>query len=406
MGGAGAPPVKVPNGGPNGAGDNYLACVSDGSGPNGKLVIFNLGSTWTGNWTTAGVTKITFMAKNPGTTNLTLRISLDGGGGRISVTNGVFLAAGSGWTPVTIPVAPADFTLVGGFNIASTLSNVSIMRIIHSTTPSWQGTTIVATLDLDVIAATTNVAPANDDAPGAILLTVDSGCSGSPFTNSDATQSSGEPFAACQGTAGYKTVWYQFTAPASGNVRISTDYSGGTMGSDSRLALFSASDVNNYATFTNIACDDDNGSVVPDKSILYATGLTSGNTYYIQVDGKDGSTATGIFCLTVDEMTSLMLSTATGCAAGQPLTLVNDNYTGWISSTDLSGNLVALISNPSGGTTSTYGNALNINAGPVRQDPVSLQYYLDRNFQINNSAVSNVNVRFFFLNSELRQSFI
>ena len=48
VGGAGAPPVNVPNGGPNGAGDNYLACVSDGSGPNGKLVIFNTGSTWTG----------------------------------------------------------------------------------------------------------------------------------------------------------------------------------------------------------------------------------------------------------------------------------------------------------------------------------------------------------------------
>jgi hypothetical protein len=244
----------------------------------------------------------------------------------------------------------------------------------------------------------------NDDAPGAILLTVDGGCSGSPYTNSGATQSAGEPFAACQGTAGFRTVWYKFIAPASGAVKISNDYSGGTMGTDSRLALFSATDVNNYATFTNIACDDDNGSTITDRSVLYATGLTPGNTYYIQVDGKDGSTAAGTFCLTVDELTSSMISTSTACAAGQNLSLVNDSYTGWLSATDINSKLVALISNPSGGTTtstSTYTHNLNINSGAVRTDAVSGQKYLDRNFSINNSSVSNANLRFFLLNTEL-----
>ena len=155
-------------------------------------------------------------------------------------------------------------------------------------------------------------------------MTLGSGCSGSPYTNAAASQSTGEPFAACQGTAGYKTVWFKFVAPASGNVRISTDYSGGTMGSDSRVALFSAEDVNNYATFSNLACDDDNGAVVGAKSILYATGLTAGNTYYVQVDGKNASTASGSFCVTVDEMASNMLATSTACAAGQSLSTVND----------------------------------------------------------------------------------
>ena len=242
----------------------------------------------------------------------------------------------------------------------------------------------------------------NDDAAGAILMTVGSGCSGSTFQNVGATQSTGEPFAACQGTAGYNTVWYKFTAPSTGNIRISNDFSGGTMGSDTRLALFSATNVNDYSTFTNIACDDDNGVTIPNHSILYATGLTSGNTYYIQVDGKDATAATGTFCLTVDELTSSMISTSTACTTGQPLTLVNNNYPGWLSSTDANGKLIALINNPSGGaTTSTYSSGLNINAGPVRADGVSLQKYLDRNFLINNAAVSNVNVRFFFLNSEL-----
>ena len=244
--------------------------------------------------------------------------------------------------------------------------------------------------------------PVNDDAPGAILVTVGAGCSGSPFTNLGATQSSSEPFAACKGTAGYKTVWYKFTAPVTRNVKISTDFSGGTMGTDSRIALFSATDVNNYATFTGIACDDDNGVIVTDKSILYATGLVSGNTYYIQVDGKDATTSWGTFCLSVDEMTSAMLSTATACAAGQSLVSVNNNYTGWLSATDVSGNLIALINNPSGpATTSTFTFNLNINAAATRQDVASLNYYLNRNYYISNAAVSNINLRFPFLNTAL-----
>ena len=220
--------------------------------------------------------------------------------------------------------------------------------------------------------------------------------------NSNATQSAGEPFAACKGTAGYHTVWYKFIAPVSGNIRVSTDFAGGTMGTDSRLALFAATNVNDYTTFSPVACDDDNGVTVADRSILFATGLTAGNTYYIQVDGKDGSSVMGSFCLAVDEMTSSMLATSTACAAGQSLDMVNDNYPGWLSATDANGKLVALINNPSGGaTTSSYTNSLNINSGLVRQDAASLQYYLDRNYNISNASVSNANIRFFFLTTEL-----
>ena len=160
--------------------------------------------------------------------------------------------------------------------------------------------------------------------------------------------------------------------------------------------------INAYATFTNLACDDDNGSTVSGRSILYASGLTPGITYYIQVDGKISSTTAGTFCLTVDDLNSSMLSTSTACAAGKPLTLINDNYTGWLSVVGTTGRLIALINNLSGGaTTSTYTSGININTAAVRQDATSLSYYLNRNYLINNASVSNVNVRFFFLNSEL-----
>ncbi len=243
--------------------------------------------------------------------------------------------------------------------------------------------------------------PANDDAPGAVSLTVGSGCAGNPFTNANATQSALEPFAACKGSAGFRTVWYSFSAPSSGAVKISNDFSGGTMG-DSRMALFTTTDVNDYSRFTNIACDDDNGATVGLRSILYATGLTAGTTYYIQVDVFDISTTAGTFCLSVDELSSSMLSASTTCAAGQSLSLYNNNYGGWISATDASGNLMALIQNNTGGAgTSTFDNSMNINAAAVRQDAVSGQFYLDRNYRITNSSVTNANVRFFFLNTEL-----
>lgn len=160
VGVAGVQPVNVPTGGPNGADDNYLSTTSTGgAGANNRLVIFNTGSTWNGNWTTAGVIFISFMARNPGGTDLTLRISLDGAGGRISSTNGIALAAGSGWTRINIPVSVADFSLVGGSDIAATLSGVSVMRILHCALPSWQGDIIAAALDIDVIQAAAGPLP-------------------------------------------------------------------------------------------------------------------------------------------------------------------------------------------------------------------------------------------------------
>ena len=131
----------------------------------------------------------------------------------------------------------------------------------------------------------------NDNAPGAILLIVGSGCTGPPFSNVGATQGVSEPFPACEGTSGYKTVWFKFIAPPGGNVQISNDYSGGTMGSDTRLALFSATDVNNYATFTSLACDNDNGVIVAERSVFYATGLIAGSTMPVLRRAGVGSSA-------------------------------------------------------------------------------------------------------------------
>ncbi|MBL0120111.1 MAG: hypothetical protein IPP89_14315, partial [Saprospiraceae bacterium] len=59
---------------------------------------------------------------------------------------------------------------------------------------------------------------------------------------------------------------------------------------DSRVALYSATNPADYTTFTYFSTDEDGGSVLGSgyMSVVYATGLISGNTYYIQV-GTYGS---------------------------------------------------------------------------------------------------------------------
>ncbi|MBL7743163.1 MAG: fibronectin type III domain-containing protein, partial [Chitinophagaceae bacterium] len=244
----------------------------------------------------------------------------------------------------------------------------------------------------------------NDDAPGAITLTVGAGCTGAIYTNVGATAGTGEVYPSCSGTI-QVPVWFKFVAPASGAVRISTDLGTGNTFTDSKVGLFSATNVNDYATFGILSCDDDGGSALGSGflSVVYATGLTAGNTYYIAVDKSTSSTTNGTFCIAVDELDASMLATANTCgSAYQSPFGSNTTYTGWVPLLDGSSRLVAMVKNPSGGSVSSYSVAQNINAAAVRTDVTSGQRYLDRNFRINNSgSATNVNVQFFFLNSEL-----
>ena len=241
----------------------------------------------------------------------------------------------------------------------------------------------------------------NDNAAGALPVTVGTACSTTTFTNVGATQSAGEPFASCNGsTAGFATVWYKFTAPASGAVRVSNDY-GGTLG-DSRLALFSATDSANYSTFSIIGCDDDNGVVSGARSTLYATGLTGGATYWIQVDGYNSTTTAGTFCLQVDVLDSAMLATSGSCVGGQGLG-VNLGYTGWTSLVDFNGDLIALVRNTVNSNSGYTPSYTVDNAPGVRQEPglpIVSRYYLDRNWLIN-AGTTNTDVQVFFTAAEL-----
>ena len=160
------PPENIADGGPGGTGDNYLQNVSSGGeGAGSKLVMFNT-VQWKGDYISAGVTDISMHMINLGATNLEMRLAFDGSsGGRFSSTNAVSLSAGSGWQTVVFPIGPSDLTSVdGGIDVNATLGNVTELRILHNTSPSWRGASIAATLGVDNITAS--------DIPVGLELTV------------------------------------------------------------------------------------------------------------------------------------------------------------------------------------------------------------------------------------------
>jgi glucose/arabinose dehydrogenase len=144
------PPVNISSGGPAGTTDNYLRLTSSGGfGEGSKLVAFNQ-SQWTGNYTAANIISIKADVRNFGSTNLMLRLALNGPGGYIYSIAGVSVSAGSGWQTVVFPVAASNLT---GGSVNTTLTNVTELRLLHKTTPGYMGDPVAATLGVDNLIA-------------------------------------------------------------------------------------------------------------------------------------------------------------------------------------------------------------------------------------------------------------
>lgn len=97
----------------------------------------------------------------------------------------------------------------------------------------------------------------------------------------------------CEGSL-TNTVWASFIAPESGAVQISTCNEGTNL--DTQLALYSADDCSDWESFQLISSGDDIlggcGSGDFYSSECFASCLTPGETYYIQMDGWEGATGT------------------------------------------------------------------------------------------------------------------
>jgi hypothetical protein len=275
--------------------------------------------------------------------------------------------ANANWTPTTgsfiIEYGPTSVHF-GTPGAGATAGNVNNTVVTASNVGTKQLTALTATtgysyvvrqdctgsangysLNSSAITFTTLAAPpANDEATSATAISLGVGCTGAIYTNVNATPTSASPSEPKNGGGdAFKTVWFTFVAPSSGAVRVSTDVGSGNSLTDSRVAIYSATNPSDYNTFTCISTDEDGGYLLSSgfMSVVYATGLISGNTYYVQVGTYGSSTTTGTFCMTVDEMNSLMLALTATCASTpqspylEPIQHTQDGFQFWMHQVNL-----------------------------------------------------------------------
>jgi len=111
------------------------------------------------------------------------------------------------------------------------------------------------------------------------------------------------PGAWCEGSI-TNTAWAFFVAEANATYEI-TSCNEGT-GFDTQLALYKATDCLGWSSFELIAASDDmaGGCTISNgyASLLYASCLEAGATYYVQVDGWEGGTGAAIISLRTVEV--------------------------------------------------------------------------------------------------------
>ncbi len=234
-------------------------------------------------------------------------------------------------------------------------------------------------------------APANDNIANATSLAIGSPCTTAPYTVFLATKETGEPIPSCWGGSPAVldgSVWFKFTAPASGNdVTVSTDFAVGTL-IDSQIGLYGPFNTGATPTMTSlgtaIACDEDGGitGVNGYMSIMTKKGLEPGATYYVQVDRYGSTTTAGTFCIQVSEAasnTAVVAPTVAACTAAPSVSIGSSNNNVWVPIYTSTGALVAAIN----GNGNTLG-VVTANYYTTTTDRTDAQgvHYLGRNFGI------------------------
>lgn len=151
------PPSNEPTGGPAGNGDHYLQNISSGGfGGGSKMVMFNF-AQWTGNYSQAGVNRISVQMANLGATQLNMRVALQSVGGTVySSRSPTVLPADGVWRASNFDLTDATMANVGGGEtLAQVLSNVAQIRILSALGgPTFNGDPVQGTLGVDNMTAT------------------------------------------------------------------------------------------------------------------------------------------------------------------------------------------------------------------------------------------------------------
>jgi hypothetical protein len=147
-------PRVVADQGPEGTGDHALAVSSSGGFGAGSMIVMFNRSQWTGDFLEAGVTAISFHLRHVSGPNASVRVALQGPGGRFATTSAIQVDSGTGWDHHTIDITPENLTGVGATGTAEqTLAAVNEMRLLSATNPSWTGDPVEMELHFDNILA-------------------------------------------------------------------------------------------------------------------------------------------------------------------------------------------------------------------------------------------------------------
>ncbi|MBK7965244.1 MAG: hypothetical protein IPK10_08065 [Bacteroidetes bacterium] len=185
----------------------------------------------------------------------------------------------------------------------------------------------------------------SNEIPLTLAITYDSVCNAAqlviglngPFTNYGATAETGEvipPIVTCNSQASWcpnqtlnNTVWFKFTAPASGKVSIHFIQPNW----DSQIALWSAPNCNALLSggATLIAANDDSTTTSPFNAYIAPVCLIPGKEYYIQVDGFNNATSSNFNLLLIDENNSLSFDGINDVVntTGSAIALANSSFT-------------------------------------------------------------------------------
>jgi hypothetical protein len=145
-----SPPTITSNTGPGGSGDSSLRITaSPGSGPGSRLIAYNEGD-WAGNYLGAGIHTLSMDLRNQSTITASMRVAVNGPGGWW-VTEAAQLPRFSTWTPSSFDLRPSSLLNAGGTDAALTLSNVTEIRILHSSVAGFRGETGQRTILVDNI---------------------------------------------------------------------------------------------------------------------------------------------------------------------------------------------------------------------------------------------------------------
>lgn len=214
----------------------------------------------------------------------------------------------------------------------------------------------------------------NDDICDALDISSNIGGAAVVCSNVGATTQTNEPrpqAVSCSVQNGWcenslsNTVWFKFTAPASGSIDI--DFNTAV---DLQMSLWEAdncSDLFASSTRMMVAANDDSGSAGGYSPRLANVGcLIPGKTYFVQIDGYNGTVGTFSMSLTDPAIACSVAPTSTG-SCGTSYSATSNGYGEWIHINDGNGRRIASINdmfNDLGNISVEYA----IHSGAVRKD--------------------------------------